>query len=129
MRKFTLVALFCLLSLPAFAQMQSDRQLQWGFIGFVTKFILAGTLLTTVIYGFLLILPSSEQIKFFTAKRRSGRRKKRVAPQTNKNRTLYLRLFYISLVASMIAFYVVITAIREEAKPEPEVVPATTVTP
>lgn len=57
MRKWIVLLLFCTLSFDAFAQqIVSERQESWGFVSFVSKVVIAITLLTTIYCGSIALI-------------------------------------------------------------------------
>ena len=105
----------------AFAQMESDRQVQAGFMAFISRLVMAVTGISTLIFLFLVI-----KTKWFNSLGKSGRRRhskskgssKRHNPKLEKETKLYQNLLYISLLVFCLSFYTMQKYEAEKAKPD-----------
>jgi|GEM_PF-3113417 len=120
MKRSILFVFFSLLSAYAFAQMESNRQVEAGFGMFISRIVLIGSSIITLVFLFLVVKNSNWWVKSSrkTNQKRRHRRQNAHNPKVEKNRSLYQKLFYISLAVVLISFYAMLKYSKEYAKPD-----------
>ncbi len=124
MKKAIFSIFFCLLCATVFAQVESPRQVQWGFIAFISRILLAIFIVGSFISGFLF----ARQIDFkqFLPKKKRYKKRhgtsKQTATSQSKHKKVYQAFLIITIVATIITYQIYLKAIHEFQTPEPEFV-------
>lgn len=128
MKKNIIILLLFLLYSDAFAQIESSRQVQWGFIAFISRIVLIIFIGGSFVSGFLFV--RELKIKVFSRKSRRRHKRHRMgrqhttskqhAPGKTKKKNIFRVFLIVSLSAAIITYYIYLKAIQEYQTPEPE---------